>query len=117
MAGFGIEAGQNPRNVLVATALLLAILGVSLLRARFTRTFVVVPWSLAFFAAMALLAAPAGPERRLVLIAAVATLFASFSSPFLTAAFTFGVFVVGRSSDTLSHLPERAYGHLLHTIG
>jgi Cu-processing system permease protein len=124
-----LQAGQSPRNVIVAAALLLAILGVSILRARFTRTFVVIPWSLAFFAAMALLAAPAGPERRLVvvsaaltvcevgIIAAVATLFSSFSSPFLTAAFTFGVFVVGRSADTLAHLPEHSYGQTLHTAG
>jgi len=51
------------------------------------------------------------------IISAVATLFSSFSSPFLTAAFTFGVFVVGRSADTLAHLPERAYGHALHMAG
>jgi hypothetical protein len=123
-----LEAGQSPRNVAVATGLLLAILAVALLRARFTRAFVVIPWSLAFFAAMALLAAPAGGDRQLVvlsavltvwevgIVAAVATLFSSFSSPFLTASFTFGVFVVGRSADTLAHLPEKGYGHTLHAF-
>ncbi len=124
-----LEAGQKPANVAAAAGLLLAILGVAILRARYTRAFVVIPWAFAFFAAMALLAAPAGPERQLVvlsagltvcevaIVAAVATLFSSFSSPFLTAAFTFGVFVVGRSADTLGHLPERSYGHAVHALG
>jgi len=49
-------------------------------------------------------------------ITALATLFSSFSSPFLTAIFTFGVFVIGRSADTLSRLPERVFGKVLHTL-
>jgi hypothetical protein len=44
------------------------------------------------------------------IVAAVATLFASFSSPFLTATFTATVFVIGRSSDTLAHFPVRLFG-------
>jgi hypothetical protein len=47
----------------------------------------------------------------------VATLFASFSSPFLTAAFTTMIFVIGRSSDTLAHLPKRAFGATVGTLG
>jgi len=46
----------------------------------------------------------------LAIVAAVATLFASFSSPFLTATFTVMVFVIGRSSDTLAHLPKKMFG-------
>lgn len=49
-------------------------------------------------------------------ITALATLFSSFSSPFLTAIFTFGVFVIGRSADTLSRLPERVFGTVLHVL-
>src|SRR5204863_5606229 len=39
-----------------------------------------------------------------------------FSSPFLTATFTFGVFIVGRSADTLAHLPERYFGKPIHEV-
>ncbi len=51
------------------------------------------------------------------IVAAIATVFASFSSPFLTAIFTFGVFVVGRSADTLAKLPVRVFGETLKDIG
>ena len=51
------------------------------------------------------------------IVAGVATFFASFSSPFLTAVFTFGVFVVGRSADTLAHLPYRVFGHVIQRAG
>ena len=35
-------------------------------------------------------------------VSGVALLFSAFSSPFLTAVFTFGVFIVGRSARTLA---------------
>jgi hypothetical protein len=78
---------------------------------------------------MILLSATAGRERQLVLasalltlcevaiVAAVATLFASFSSPFMTAIFTLGVFFVGRSADLLANLPPRVFGQTVHDIG
>ncbi len=128
LALLAFEAGENASTVGAAIGLLCAILAVTLLRARFTRVFVTIPWSLAFLASMALLSAPAKDERQLVLlsaalavceasiIAAVATFFSSFSSPFLTAVFTLGVFVVGRSADTLAHLPVRVFGEALHAI-
>ena len=84
--------------------------------------FVFVPWSLALVATMWLVAAPAMEDRQLVgasailtlcevaIVAAIATLFASFSSPFLTFVFTAGVFLVGRSADTLAHMPVRVFG-------
>ncbi|MEO6576919.1 MAG: hypothetical protein ABIP89_23930 [Polyangiaceae bacterium] len=124
-----VEAGQNPWLVVGAGALLGLILAVTVLSARFTRVFVLIPWSFALFAAMALLAAPAGGERQVVLassaltlleamiVTAVATLFASFSSPFLTAIFTIGVFLVGRSADTLANLPPRLFGQSIHDAG
>lgn len=124
-----LEAGQKAWLVGTAALLLLLILGVLLVRARYSRVFVLIPWSLAAALAMALLAAPAGADRRLVLagavlalcesaiVAALATLFSSFSSPFLTAIFTFGVFVVGRSADTLAHLPARQFGEGVRTTG
>jgi hypothetical protein len=51
------------------------------------------------------------------IIAALATLFAAFSSPFLTAVFTFSLFLVGRSADTLARLPERVFGAAIHDAG
>jgi Cu-processing system permease protein len=87
------------------------------------------PVSLAMMAAAAMLAGAAPDERRVVLgmsvlalfevgiIAAVATLFSSFSSPFLSAVFTFGVFLVGRSADSLARLPETAFGPTIKSIG
>ncbi len=50
-------------------------------------------------------------------VAAVALLFASFSSPFLTGVFTLGVFIVGRSADTLAHLPGRVFGEAVAAAG
>jgi Cu-processing system permease protein len=48
------------------------------------------------------------------IVTAVALLFSAFSSPFLTAVFTFGVFLVGRSADTLATLPARLFGEPIH---
>jgi ABC-type transport system involved in multi-copper enzyme maturation permease subunit len=129
LALLGFEAGQKATTLGAALGLLMAVLVGMLLRARFTRVFVVIPWSIAFFATMALLSAPAGAERQLVIasmllsvcevsiVVAVATLFASFSSPALTAVFTLGVFLVGRSTDTLAKLPVRYFGETVRNLG
>jgi Cu-processing system permease protein len=117
-----VETGAALGTVLGAAGGLLAMLALLLFRFRRARVQAVVPWSLATFAAMAWLAAPAGPNRQVVLascvltvcesaiITAVATLFSAFSSPFLTAIFTLSVFLIGRSADTLAHLPARQVG-------
>lgn len=93
------------------------------------RTFGPIPWSLALLFAAIWLAGPAPDERRVVLaasalavlevgiIAAVATLFSAFSTPFLSALFTLGVFVVGRQADALARLPVKYFGAALHTAG
>lgn len=129
---FGLLAFEatEARKALGATvALALTALAAALYRARALRTFVVLPWSLAFAVAMGVLAAPAGAERQLVLASAVlalaevsivtalALLFSSFSSPFLSSLFTLGVFAVGRSADTLANLPERVFGSALRSVG
>lgn len=51
------------------------------------------------------------------IVVALTLVFASFSSPFLTAVFSFSVFVVGRSADTLARLPARVFGEGVHQIG
>lgn len=50
------------------------------------------------------------------IVIALATAFASFSSPVLTALFTLGVFAVGRSADTLANLPYRVFGKPLVAV-
>jgi ABC-type transport system involved in multi-copper enzyme maturation permease subunit len=121
-AMLALEGGQSVSNVLGTVAGLLAVLGVVVLRAKHTRVFAVIPWAPVLAAATWLLAWPEPEERRLVLassllalceiaiVAAVATLFSSFSSPFLTATCTALVFILGRSADTLAHLPPRMFG-------
>jgi len=86
------------------------------------RVFLVIPWATIVAGLAWLLSTTAPLERQLVtasavlgicevaIVTAVATLFASFSSPFLTAAFTGMVFVIGRSADTLAHIPKRVFG-------
>jgi hypothetical protein len=51
------------------------------------------------------------------IVTAIATVLAAFSSPFLTAVCTFGLFIVGRSADTLAHLPEKVFGSLVKQMG
>jgi ABC-type transport system involved in multi-copper enzyme maturation permease subunit len=124
-----LESGQSRPLVSGVSLGAVAVLGALLLRARHTRVFVLLPWALAFFLVAYLLAEPAAGERQLVvasaaltlcevaIVAGVATLFASFSSPFLTAIFTIGVFLVGRSADTLANLPSRLFGEGMRTAG
>jgi Cu-processing system permease protein len=119
-----LEAGQTPLRVGGTLLAALGLLAALTLRARHTRVFVVIPWSLAFAAAAWATAGPALDDRQLVLasatlslcevaiVAALATFFSSFSSPVLTAAFTAMLFVIGRSSDTLAHLPVKLFGPL-----
>ncbi|MEZ4223973.1 MAG: ABC transporter permease subunit [Polyangiaceae bacterium] len=93
------------------------------------RTLMPVPWAATLLVLGYVLAVGAGDDRRVVLgtaalavcevavVAAIATLFSSFSSPFLTGVLTLGIFVVGRSADTLARLPERVFGTTLHDLG
>ncbi len=50
------------------------------------------------------------------IVAAVANVFAAFSSPFLTAMLTLGVVIVGRSADTLTRLPARVFGNFIASL-
>jgi len=93
------------------------------------RTYLPIPWAAVSLAIAAVLAAGAVDDRRVVLgasalafcevmiISGIATLFSSFSSPFLTAVFTFGLFLVGREADTLARLPERVFGTAIKRTG
>src|SRR6185312_10391636 len=92
------------------------------------RSFLPAVCALALLAAAWPLAAGAVDDRRVIMgaamlslaevgiVTALATFFSSFSSPFLTAIFTFGIFVIGRSADTLAQLPARVFGETLHAL-
>jgi hypothetical protein len=129
LALLALEEGTSAGSVGVAALILALLLAALLARLRGARVYALLPWSLALFGTMAALCGHAPDERRMVLasaaltmgevviIAAVATLFSSFSSPFLTAIFTLGVFLAGRSADTMAHLPERMLGRELAALG
>lgn len=123
-ATLGLEAGQLPWRVGAVVLLMGVLLAAMLVRARHARVFVLVPWALAFALALWLEAGPAAEDRQLVtagavltlsevaIVAGVAMLFASFSSPVLTATFTTLLFLIGRSAGTLAHLPRKLFGPL-----
>lgn len=124
-----LEGGSVTSQVIVATAVFLAVLGALLFKLREARVYVLLPWSVGLFVTMAVLCQHVPDERRMVvasalltlsevaIISAVASLFASFSSPFLTAIFTLCIFLVGRSADTMANLPPKIFGPEIHAIG
>jgi Cu-processing system permease protein len=110
----------------LGSAVLLSVVGY--LKRR-SITYLPILWAVILVGAGTWLAAAAPDDQRVLtglalltlcevaIIAGVATLFSSFSSPFLTAVFTLALFVVGRSADTLARLPERVFGPTIHTLG
>ena len=125
----GLVTGQSVAKVAAVAGVLGIVLAAALIRAKYTRVFVLLPWSAALVAAAYVLAGTAPDERQMVvasallslsevsILAAVATLFASFSSPYLTSAFTAAIFAVGRSSDTLANLPPKVFGASVRSGG
>ena len=121
--------GRSPPLVLSVGIGLCAVFGVISLRSTSARTFGPIPWAIAFCAAGALLCDNAPDERRVILgasllalfevgiVAAMATLFSSFSTPFLSAVFTLGLFLVGRNADALARFPVKYFGQPIHDAG
>ncbi len=84
------------------------------------RTAVLVPWAAVLLGASSAVAATADVELGAILAAllltfgevlvlsAVALLFSSFSTPFLTGALSFGVWLVGRSADEMATMRSEA---------
>lgn len=110
----------------LGSALLLLALGYKQRRAI---SYLPIVWAAVLAVSGVVLAADAPDDRRVLLglgvltlcevaiVAGVATLFSSFSSPFLTAVFTVGVFIVGRSADSLARLPVKIFGAFMHGLG
>src|SRR5882724_9058110 len=90
-----------------------------------TRTYLPIPWAMVALTVASALASGAVDDRRVVLgasalafmevmiVSAIATLFSAFSSPFLSAVFTIGVFIIGRETGTLARLPLRVFGETI----
>lgn len=115
-------AGEPPLKLSGLVLGATAVTAIAAWRAPRWRTYLPIPWSFALLALSYVCASGAPDDRRVVfggalltlcevsIVTALATLFAAFSSPFLTAVLTFGVFVIGRSADSLGHLPARVFG-------
>jgi Cu-processing system permease protein len=129
---FSMLAGQSGRPVSqigAFWAVSLLALAFAMWKAKHRRIFVMIPWSLVALTVTHALAEPSGAERRLVLaslvlalgevaiVSAIALLFSAFSSPFLTAIFSLAAFLIGRSADTLAHIPARYFGEQAKVFG
>lgn len=121
---------DRPMGLVVGSGLLsIGLLGLAAWKWPKARTFGVIPWSIALLILGALLTSGAPEERRVVLggaalafcevaiVAAFATLFSAFSTPFLSSLLTLGVFVIGRNADSLSRFPVKTFGQPMHDFG
>ncbi len=119
-----IQAGASIAQLVALPLVSAAALGATLWRAT-DRTAVLVPWSLLFLAAAA--AVLAGTDvavapilsalllvfGEVTVLSAVALLFSSFSTPFLTGAFSLGIWVVGRNADLMAAMRDASVGRTL----
>ncbi|WP_437277690.1 ABC transporter permease subunit [Sorangium sp. So ce375] len=117
-----VLAGRSLALVVGAGAASLAVLGLAAWRSPLLRTYGFIAWSAVFLALGVLFSDGASTERRVVLaggalaflevgiVAAIATLFSSFSTPFLSSLLTLGVFLIGRNADSLARLPVKYFG-------
>ena len=112
------QLGSDATELYIGLAGLLALLGASMYRAR-DRTAVLVPWSAVGLFVASVVASRAGVQLvpilcalvltigEVLVLSAVAIVFSAFSTPFLTALFTTGVWVVGRSADLMISMKSR----------
>jgi len=129
LLSLGVASGRSAAGPVGLALGLTTVIGVLAYRSARVRSFLPIPWAFLILCAGIYFAGSAPDDRRVVLgsalltlsevalVTAIATLFSSFSSPFLSAVFTFGLFVVGRSADTLARLPARIFGSGLASLG
>jgi len=121
-------AGEAPALLLVLTPVaLLAGLGLAMWRAA-DRTLVLPLFALVSLAACAAVASVGGVNvwpilwalvlvvGEVLLLAAVAMFFSSFSTPFLTGAFTVGVWLLGRSAGEMATMRSRVLPEAVRTL-
>lgn len=121
-----IQAGASTMLVVAVPLALLVALGVGFVSAS-DRTLVVPIWSVIALGASVwvcstvdvelfrLLASLVLNVGEVLILAAVALLFSSFSTPFLTGAFTFGVWLVGRSAHDMVQMKTRVLSPAMKT--
>lgn len=124
-----VLAGRPLAQVLGAGLGSLLVLGIAAWRAPPLRTYGFIPWSLLFLGLGAALAGGAPAERQVVLagsalallevgiIAAWATFFSSFSTPFLSSLLTLGMLLIGRNADLLATMPVKYFGPEIAAAG
>jgi ABC-type transport system involved in multi-copper enzyme maturation permease subunit len=114
-----IQSGTGSTLVWGGVGLVVAVAVVAAWRVR-DRSAVLVPWSAFALAVMAGVGVAGGVDvtlilsslvligTELILLAAVALVFSSFSTPFLTGVFTLGVWLVGRSAQEMAAMRSTA---------
>ena len=122
-----VQADASPLGVLGVLLGLAALLAVSLWRAS-DRTAVLVPFAMVALCASAFLVNTTNARLEPVLaqlaltlvevlvLTAVALLFSSFSTPFLTGVFPLGVWLAGRAADDMATIKARAVGETLRKV-
>lgn len=122
-----IQAEASTAAVIAVPSALLLGLGVAFLFAK-DRTLVVPIWSLVALGASAwlcstvhgdifqLLASLLLSLGEVLILTAVALLFSSFSTPFLTGAFTFGVWLVGRAAHDMVAMETRVLSPAMKSL-
>jgi Cu-processing system permease protein len=125
MLGAGL-AGQSTGLIAGAVLGWHTVVGVVAWRVPVMRTFGPIPWAVGMLALGIGFSGVSADERQVVLVssvltlleigivAALVTLFASFSTPFLSALFALGIFIVGRNADNLARLPIKTFGQGAH---
>jgi Cu-processing system permease protein len=122
-----LQIGVAPGLFLMALFGLPALLGAAMYWAR-DRTAVLLPWSGFALGAASALAAHSGVALwpilasllltmgEVLVLTAVALLFSAFSTPFLTALFTTGVWAVGRSADLMIQMKSQVLPQALRDL-
>lgn len=118
--------GAAPLRVIGGVVGLMVSFGIAAWRRTTVRTYGPIGLAVAMLVLGIVLSSVVPMERRFVLgssaltlleisiVAAVATLFSSFSSPFLSALLTVGVVMVGRNADAMARLPVKFFGQAMH---
>jgi len=127
MMSAGME-GTAIRKVLILAVVLVAGFGVVAWRVPRARTFGPIFWAAIVMGVGIVLCADAPAERSLILassaltlcevaiIAAIATFFSSFSTPFLSALLTIWMVFIGRSADAMARMPAKVFGETVKEI-
>lgn len=116
-----LQAGASVAHAALVVLGLGAVLGLATWRAT-DRTAVLLPWSILALGACSVLITRTDAAfevmavqltlvmGEVLVLSAVALLFSSFSTPFLTGVFTLGVWVMGRSADVMMTIKSKAVG-------